>query len=115
MPTNHFTPRASLSAVAATGAGTAIVTGPWLTNTNSIGVFTSTTGTPATIAINIEVLVGAVWYPIAGAQITATATQCVNVSLPAGANQVRANLITLTGGTSPTVTALIGYRVETQV
>ena len=117
MPTISNGPITSLAAVTATGAGTAIELSRFASNTNSIGLYVSTTGSPTTVSITIEMSPddGTTWYSLSGSALTATTFTCQNYSIPPGASRVRARLGTLTGGTSPTVTALIAQRYESAV
>lgn len=117
MPTISNGPITSLAAVTATGAGTAIDLSRFASNTNSIGLYVSTTGSPTAVSITIEMSPddGTTWYSLSGSALSATASTCQNYSIPPGASKVRARLGTLTGGTAPTVTAQIAQRYESAV
>lgn len=96
-------PTASLTSAAATGPGT----------TTDLGVVrsvhtlqTSTTGTPSAVTVNLEGSLAAAgpWVTLVASTSTTGDVQTVSGK---AVRYVRANLATLTGGTAPTVTALI--------
>lgn len=117
MPTISNGPITSLNAVTATGVGTGIDLSRFASNTNSIGLYVSTTGSPTAVSITIEMSPddGTTWFSLQSSALSATAATCQNYSIPPGASKVRARLNTLTGGTSPTVTATIAQRYESAV
>lgn len=96
-------PTASLSAVTATGAGTVVDLG---VVRSSHTMQTTVTGAPATVSVNIEGSLAAAgpWAVLANSTST---TGDVQTASGKAVRYVRANLVTLTGGTAPTVTALI--------
>lgn len=95
----------SLSAATATGAGTPF--NLLLCHAN-FTIAVTVTGAPASCAVQLQgSLDGTNWYSMGSASNNTSGTSAVNVS-NTPAIWVRANLTTLTGGTSPTVTALIG-------
>jgi streptogramin lyase len=116
MPTMSTPPALTLNAVTATGAGTSVELSRFASNTNSIGLFTTTTGSPSAVSFTVEMSPdGTNWYTLSGSTLSATTATCQNYSIPPGAAFVRARLGTLTGGTSPTVTAYIAQRFESSV
>lgn len=97
----------SLNAAAATGAGIANeMFGPRNIHTMQVIV----TGAPSAAVVNLEGSAdgGTTWGKLATFDLTAgnISGDFVTAS-DASVNRIRANLSTLTGGTSPTVTAII--------
>lgn len=100
-----------LSAATATGTG-AVVGFNESASSGAIGqaysIFTvqvNTTGSPATISVQLQGSLDGVNYTSIGSAIAATGASSVgtaNLAYP----YIRANLATLTGGTNPTVTVL---------
>lgn len=116
MPTLSTPPVVSLNAVTATGAGSAVELSRFASNTNSIGVYLSSTGSPTTVSITVEMSPdGSAWFTLQGSTLSSATAACQNYSIPPGASQVRVRLNTLTGGTAPTVTATIAQRYESSV
>lgn len=109
----RYSTQTSLNAVTATGAGSA-VTPPWnLEENNNCGVFLSSTGTPTTVTVNVEVSPdGTNWFIVGSALSPAATKTATAVTLPPGTYQVRLNLTALTGGTTPTVTGSLGFQSE---
>lgn len=96
-------PTTSLNAVTATGAGTVVDLGV----VRSVHTMqTTVTGTPTGVAVNLEGSLSASgpWGTLVASTSTAGDVQTVSGK---AVRYVRANLATLTGGTSPTVTALV--------
>lgn len=92
----------SLNAVAATGNGTSFNLG---TTHKDFGFQVTTTGSPTTIAVQLQgSLDGANWSNIGNSQ-SAAGLYAVSPSAPC--TWVRAQLNTLSGGSSPTVTVLV--------
>jgi hypothetical protein len=91
--------------VTATGAGTAF---NLLLCHGNFTIAVTVTGAPASCAVQLQGSLDNVnWYSMGSATSNTSGTAVVNAtSMPA--LWVRANLTTLTGGTAPTVTALIG-------
>lgn len=106
-------PAASLNAVTATGAGTAVPLGP---NCVAIGIRTRTTGTPATVSMTLEYSPdgGTTWINSGLAAMTTVtpAFYTAATPIPPAVTHARINLGTLTGGTAPTVTAEIVARTD---
>lgn len=116
MPTMSTPPKVSLNAVTSAQAGTAVEISRFTSNTNSLGVFLSATGSPTAVSITVEMSPDqSTWYTLQGSTISSTTPACQNISIPPGANFVRVRLGTLTGGTTPTVTALVSERFESSV
>lgn len=94
-------PVTSLNAVSATGAGTALDAGRVVSGCT---LHVNTTGSPAAIDVEVQVSVdNVVWFDT-GAAITVSGTSAL---ASAHGRYYRANLTVLTGGTSPTVTAIL--------
>lgn len=96
-------PSTSLNAVTATGAGTVVDLGV----VRSVHTMqTTVTGAPSAVTVNLEgsLSAGGPWAVLVASTSTAGDVQTVSGK---AVRYVRANLVTLTGGTSPTVTALI--------
>ena len=118
MASNTFGPVFGLNAVTATGAGSAIdLIRIEREEINNLGVWSSTTGTPATVSIQIEaspddsITAPTNWFPV-GSAITATTNTGTILTLPPGTRWMRANLTTLTGGTAPTVTVKLAIQTD---
>lgn len=97
-------PATSLSAVTATGAGTTILlTTPALNHTMQV----VTTGNPTRVIVSLEGSHdGTNWFPMAVLNTQDHPVPFATSNVLAVQN-VRANLLDLSGGTSPTVTATI--------
>jgi len=94
----------SLEAVTATGPGIAIFSEVPHT---IMSVQASYTGSPSNFTISVEcTLDGMQWVPVGSINLF-SATSLAGVSNLPPFLGLRANLVTLTGGTSPTVTAWI--------
>lgn len=96
-------PNASLNAVTTTGAGAVTDLGV----VRSVHtVQTIVTGAPASVAVNLE---GSLNGSTAWATLVSSTSTTGDIQTVSGkaVRYVRANLATLTGGTAPTVTALI--------
>jgi hypothetical protein len=95
-------PTASLSAATATGPGTVVDLG---VVRSSHTMQTTVSGAPATVSVNLEGSLAAAgpWAVLANSTST---TGDVQTASGKAVRYVRANLVTLTGGTAPTVTAL---------
>jgi hypothetical protein len=98
-------PLSSLNAATVTGGGTAydlgVCHGNW-----SMAV--TVAGGPSGCAVQLQgSLDGTGWYSV-GSATSNTSGTAVATAANTPARYIRANLTTLTGGTSPTVTALIG-------
>ena len=117
MPTMSTTPTPSLTAATATGNGSQIELSRFASNTNSIGVYLSCTGSPTTVTVAVDMSPdgGSTWFALSGGTLSAVVATCQNFSIPPGADFVRARLTVLTGGTAPTVTAKIAQRYESSV
>jgi len=106
-------PVASLSAVTATGAGTAVPLGA---SCVAIGIKTRTTGTPATVSMTLEYSAdgGTTWVNSGLAAMTTVtpAFYTAATPIPPAVTHARLNLGTLTGGTAPTVTGEIVVRSD---
>lgn len=96
-------PTTSLNAATATGPGTVVDLG---VVRSSHTMQTTVTGAPASVSVNLEGSLAAAgpWAVLANSTST---TGDVQTATGKAVRYVRANLVTLTGGTSPTVTALI--------
>ena len=95
-------PNTSLAAATATGPG--VVTDLGVVRT-AHALDTTITGSPSAVTVNLEgSLDGTAWVVLATSTATAGDVQTVSGK---GVRYVRANLVALTGGTAPTVTALI--------
>lgn len=96
-------PTTSLNAVTTTGAGTVVDLGV-VRSTHTLQ--TTVTGTPATVTVNLEGSLAAAgpWATLVASTSTSGDVQTVSGK---AVRYVRANLAALTGGTAPTVTALI--------
>lgn len=95
-------PNTSLNAVTAPGAGSVTDLGV-VRSVHSMQ--TSVTGSPSAATVNLEgSLNGTLWATLATSTST---TSDVQTASGKAVRYVRANLTTLTGGTAPTVTALI--------
>lgn len=96
-------PYTSLNAAATTGPGTVIDLG---VVRSSHTLQTSTTGAPTGVTVNLEGSLSASgpWATLASSTST---TGDVQTATGKAVRYVRANLTVLTGGTAPTVTALI--------
>lgn len=101
-----------LDAATATGAGAAKVP---LESYKDWACQVNTTGSPTAVTVALEGNITGMIYnkmatqPLSAAELAATQANFVVVEMPA--NQIRGNLITLTGGTSPTVSMYcIGVR-----
>lgn len=107
----------SLNAATGTGAGTSVAVPYDVSDTASIGVWQTTTGTPTTATTTIQFSCdnGTTWFNHGTTLSTngATNTGMAVYQAPPGATHVRANLTTLSGGTAPTVTTQIGVRTVT--
>lgn len=97
----------SLSAAAAPGNGTAFNLGSAV---NNISVQLNVSGTPSAVSVSFQgSLDGTNWNTI-GSAITSSAATSLTAFAGTPVTQIRAVLNTLSGGSSPTVTALIaGY------
>lgn len=96
-----------LAAVTATGAGTAFDLG---TMRDEFSLLAATTGSP-TFSVTFQgSLDGTDWFALGSAISSVTNGTAVTGQI---ARYVRANLTTLTGGTSPTVTAELAYSAGT--
>jgi hypothetical protein len=97
-------PLTSLAAAAAIGAGKAFNLGSAV---NNFSIELLTTGSPSAFSVALQgSLDGATWTTIGSAASTIGVTTFTNTPV----TLVRLNLLTLTGGTSPTVTGYIaGY------
>lgn len=97
------TPQVSLTAAAATGAGTAVA---YLTAKKNLAAQVSVTGAPTAVVVNLEGTIDGVnWFVLAVFDLTIAASGAIVFSNTIPVIGSRANLITLTGGTAPTVTA----------
>lgn len=96
-------PTTSLNAATATGPGTVVDLG---VVRSSHTMQTTVTGAPAAVSVNLEGSLAAAgpWAVLANSTST---TGDVQTATGKAVRYVRANLVTLTGGTSPAVTALI--------
>lgn len=96
-------PTTSLSAATATGPGATVDLG---VVRSSHTMQTSTTGAPTGVTVNLEGSLSASgpWATLVASTSTTGDVQTVSGK---AVRYVRANLVTLTGGTAPTVTALI--------
>lgn len=94
-------PVVSLDAVSATGPGVALDAGRVV---RSATLMVSSTGTPDVMDVEVQVSVNGVDWFDTGAAITVSGTAAL---ANAQARYYRANLTALSGGTSPTVTAII--------
>jgi hypothetical protein len=96
-------PTTSLNAATATGAGPVVDLG---VVRSSHTLQTTVTGAPTGVSVNLEgsLAVGGPWAVLANSTST---TGDVQTASGKAVRYVRANLVTLTGGTAPTVTALI--------
>jgi hypothetical protein len=98
-------PLVGQNAAGTTGAGTVYDQGVCHGN---FTVAVTVTGAPSGCAVQLQgSLDGTNWYSLGAATSNTSGTAAVSVA-NSPARYVRANLTTLTGGTSPTVTALIG-------
>lgn len=96
-------PTTSLNAAAATGPGTTVDLG---VVRSSHTMQTSTTGAPTGVTVNLEGSLASTgpWTTLVASTSTTGDVQTVSGK---AVRYVRANLAVLTGGTAPTVTALI--------
>ncbi len=96
-------PTTSLNAVTATGAGTVVDLG---VVRSAHTLQTSVTGGPSAVTVNLEGSLSASgpWVTLVASTST---TGDVQTASGKAVRYVRANLATLTGGTAPTVTALV--------
>ncbi len=98
-------PLSSLAAAAATGGGTPYDLGVCHGN---FSMAVTVAGGPSGCGVQLQgSLDGTNWYSLGSATSNTSGTAVATAS-NTPARYVRANLTTLTGGTSPTVTALIG-------
>lgn len=103
----------SLNAANATGNGSTITVPIGLEESNNVGVWLTYTGTPTTTSVTLQASPdnGANWFTV-GSALTGNTAQAATYTIPPGSYQVRLNLGTLSGGTAPTVTGLIGFNKE---
>jgi hypothetical protein len=95
----------SLNAVTAAGSGAAST---YSTTRQNFGLQVNTTGSPTVATINLEgTLDGSHWFKLAQWNLSNQATGDIVFATMTPVLGIRANLITLTGGTSPTVTAYL--------
>lgn len=91
-----------LTAVSATGPSAAV----WSPGVGLIFAQVTMAGAPTAVTVNIEQSFDQVtWFT--AASLTGIVAEYVTVSLPSVNTYVRANLVTLTGGTTPTVTVKV--------
>ncbi len=92
-----------LSAVTSTGAGSAFATPPqWRTHADGITWETTITGSPSTVSVKLQgSLDNSVWHDL-DSQVS-TSGQLHHSGRPVPIF-VRANVVTLSGGSTPTVT-----------
>jgi hypothetical protein len=99
--TRSIDPATSLDAATATGPGAALDAGQVI---GGATVMVATTGSPTSFDVTLETSVdGLVWFDT-GAAITVSGTAA---NTEVRGRFYRANLTALTGGTDPTVTALL--------
>lgn len=95
----------SLSAATATGAGTSQA---YTFARQAFALQVTSTGTPTAVIVNLEAsLDGSHWFKVGAWNSTLQTTGDIVFVSDAPCYTIRANLATLTGGTSPTVTATV--------
>lgn len=107
-------PVQSLNAGTAVGnAGSAIAMDRFV---NNFTIWVSTTGSPATCTVTTDASFdgGTTWFALTttGALNQTLFANVAVATAPFGATHIRARINTLTGGTSPTVSASYSFRYE---
>ncbi len=94
----------SLAAVTATGAGTQLL---WGTPMTAASMQVATTGSPTSYSINLEGSIdGTTFFTLANVTQATTGLNASSINV-AVFIAIRANLVSFSGGTSPTFTATI--------